>query len=345
MSAPDVVSRVMRGLSKERLWAVVLLDSPLDDILDGAPPRGRYLTAPERDRYWADPFPYRSAAGDLWVFVEEFQRWRGLGSIVALRLSDDYRILDRCTVLRSRHHFSFPQVHSWDGTPVATVESCDPTAPTYTFTGVGEPWIASLRTLPMGVIDPALAIPPPGTAPAAVTRTQPPTPWAGDEDDEDEDLRSGMEPPPGADWYLTGTSGSDEFAGYRQWSAADGVGWEEAESLRFRDDVLARPAGNADLIRGIRSAQDCSDNYGIATSVVTWDPVARGPGSVLRRLTAEDFGHGALGTHTLAWTADGSNVVADVWKRGTQPMSALHRAIEQLHPSTCRGRRAAKRLP
>jgi hypothetical protein len=310
---------------------VVVLESSLDEILAGAPPRGTFLAAPERDRFWADPFPFRDATGDLWLFVEEFRRWRGLGSIVALRLSDDHRVVERRTVLRSSHHFSFPQVHSWEGTPVATVESCDPAAPTYTFTAVGEHWIPSLRTLPMGVIDPALAIPPPGTKPTtALVEDDPLALW---------------EPAAGADWYLTGTSGSDEFAGYRQWSAPDGVGWQEAEQLRFRDVVLARPAGNADLLRGIRSVQDCADNYGIATSVVAWDPAVRGPGNVVRRLTSDDFGHGALGTHTLAWTADGSTVVADVWKRGPQMLSAVHRALEQRHGSFCSGRRASARMP
>jgi hypothetical protein len=109
--------------------------------------------------------------------------------------------------------------------------------------------------------------------------------------------------------------------------------------------VLARPAGNLDAQRGIRSVQDCSDNYGMATSLVTWHPDLRGPGEVLRRLDGASFGRGAVGTHTLAWTPDGDTVVADVWQRGPQKFSAVHRVLEQRHGSLCPGRRASSRMP
>lgn len=302
------VDRIKRGLTQERRWAIVVLDQSLNELLDGRPPSGPMISAPEPDRFWADPFPVRDSAGQLWVFVEELDRWRGLGSIVALRIAGG-EVVQRCTVLRGRHHFSFPQVHLWDGTWVATVETCDPAAHTYTFNRIGDEWTASLRHLPPGVIDPALAIP------------------------------SGE-----GTWYLTGASGSDSFAGYRQWWAEDGVGFEEQPEMRYRDPVLARPAGNADLVRGFRAVQDCSTNYGIATSVLTWRPDQRGPGQVLRRLDGTDFGRGALGTHTLSWTPDGATVVADVWQRGRQPLSAAHRAMEQRHGLFCRGRRASRRM-
>ncbi|MDQ1246668.1 MAG: hypothetical protein QG597_1036 [Actinomycetota bacterium] len=304
------LSRLRRGLTQERRWAVMLLDQSLDDLLNGADPTGLLVHAPQHDRFWADPFPARDRLGNLWVFVEELERWRGLGSIVALRIEPGVGVVQRRTVLRSRHHFSFPQVHRWDGVWVATVESCDPMAHTYTFTDVGEPWLASLRTLPVGVIDPALAI-----------------------------------PANGADWHLTGTSGSDYFAGYRQWRGEDGADWQEQVDLRFRDPVLARPAGNLDARRGLRSVQDCSDNYGIATSIITWQPESRGPGEVLRRLDGASFGRGAHGTHTLAWTPDGDTVVADVWQRGPQAFSGVHRVLEQRHGRFCAGRKASARMP
>ncbi|MCB0915744.1 MAG: hypothetical protein KDC23_08605 [Actinobacteria bacterium] len=331
MTGADGVSRLIRGATQERAWAVVVLQPTLDDLLNGAPPRGFFLAAPERDRFWADPFPVRDAAGDLWIFVEEYLRWRGLGRIVALRVSETGQVVTRRTVLASSHHFSFPQVHLNDGTWVATVESCDPAAPTYTFTAVGEPWIASLRTLPVGVIDPAIAIPPPGPTPVVVP----------DEDDP----TTLLDPHGGQDWYLTGTSGSDEFAGFRQWVAPEGVGWIEQPEVRFRDAVLARPAGNLDLTRGLRSTQDCSENYGVATSLVTWDPAVPGPGEVRRRIEGTDLSADALGTHTLAWTPDGAAVVADVWRRRRQPLSAVHRILEQRHGRLCPGRRESRRMP
>lgn len=312
----------VRGLTQERRWGVLVLDQDLDTLLDGKPPTGSLLVAPEPDRFWADPFPVRDRAGRLWVFAEEMHRWRGVGRIVALQIADG-EVVRRETVLAGRHHFSFPQVHLVDGTWVATVETCDPLAPAYTFNAPGDEWVASLRTLPVGVVDPALAIPP-----AVVGRGY---------DHEEGEAQAPL-------WYLTGVSGSDPVAGYRQWCAEDGVGWEEQPFYDFRDPVLARPAGNADLVRGIRSVQDCDENYGVAVSVVSFDPTRRGPGEVLRRFDAATFGRGALGAHTLSWTPDGTTVVADVWQRGPQVFSGAHRALEERHRRICRGRRASRAM-
>lgn len=301
------LARLRRGLAFERLWALVVLDATLEDVLAGAAPTGAYLYPPERDRFWADPFPVRDADGQLWIFAEEMHRWRGLGEIVALRISHG-QVAQRTTVLRSRHHYSFPQAHFHEGTWTATAETCDPLAPMYTFTAPGAPWQASLRTLPPRIIDPAVAVPASGSA----DRT----------------------------WLLTATDPDDYFAGFRQWQAEEGVGWEAQPERSFRDPVLARPAGNADLGRALRSVQDCSDNYGIATSIIEWHPrdqhTPAGPGAVHRRLTGDDFGHGALGTHTLSWTPDGATLVADVWKRGPQAFSGVHRVLEQRHSRICR---------
>ncbi|MFI0433802.1 MAG: hypothetical protein ACH36H_11755 [Candidatus Nanopelagicales bacterium] len=314
--------RLIRGLTTERLWAVVLVEQSLDDLLSGVRPTGTFLAAPDRNTFRADPFPVRDAAGDLWVFVEEYRRWRGLGSIVALRIGEG-AVVERREVLTGPHHYSFPQAQLVEGRWVGTVETCDPLAPTYTFTAPGEPWIASLRTIPAGVIDPALAIPAP----------EPGRNY--DQADEGGD---------GSPWFVVGTSGSDAFGGYRQWSAPDGVGWDEQVQFRYRDAVLARSAGNADLLRGLRSVQDCSTNYGVASAITKWDPLMHGPGEVLARFDGGSFGAGAIGSHTLSWTPDGQTVVADVWKRGKRALSAVHRAIEQRHGSVCAGRRASARM-
>lgn len=305
---PTTAGLVVRGLTQERRWAIVVLENSVDELLDGRPVGRRALLTPEtRDVYWADPFPFRDGRGRLWIFVEELHRWTGLGSIVALRVEGD-AVAERRTVLSGRHHYSFPQVQLWDGTIVATVESCDPRARTYTFAEVGGPWLPTLRTVPIGVIDPALAM-------------------------------------DGDDWFLLGTSGSDYFAGFRQWQAEFGVGFVEQPELRYRDAALARSAGNADVNRGIRSVQDCRENYGIATALTTWSPSQVGPGEVLRRLNGSDVHPQALGTHTLTWTPDGQVVVADVWARGPQPLSAVHRLAERRHGRFCAGRRLSAHMP
>ena len=66
--------RLIRGLTTERLWALVLLEQSLDDLLAGARPTGTFLSAPDRNTFRADPFPVRDADGQLWVFVEEYRR-------------------------------------------------------------------------------------------------------------------------------------------------------------------------------------------------------------------------------------------------------------------------------
>ncbi len=306
------VSRVARGVAFERQWGILVLRQSLDELLADAAPTGDLLAAPERDRFWADPFPLRDDSGALWIFAEEMHRWRGLGCIVALRV-DRGKVLQRRVLRMSRHHYSFPQVHDATGTDVgfrwlATVETCDPQAHIYGFNNPGEPWVPLDRTLPVGVVDPAMSLP--------------------------------TEAGPG-DWYLTGTRGGDAFAAFRQWRAVDGRDWQEQPAMRFHDPVLARPAGNADRARGLRSAQDCTDNYGIASTLLSWDPQTRGPGAVRRRLRGDDFGFPVAGTHTLAWTPDGQTVVADVWRRRPQPFSAVHRYLEARHPRTCPGRAAS----
>jgi hypothetical protein len=302
-------TRLARGLAYERQWGIVVLGQTLDELLAGAAPRGPLLAAPERDRFWADPFPLRGESGDLWVFAEEMHRWRGLGCIVAL-LIDAGKVVRRQVVRMSGHHYSFPQVHDATTTDIgfrwlATVETCDPQAYLYGFNEPGEPWVSLDRSIPVGVVDPALSLP--------------------------------TDPAEGA-WYLTGTRGADAFAAFRQWRAVNGRDWQEQPAMRFHDPVVARPAGNADRVRALRSAQDCSDNYGVASSLLAWDPHTRGPGVVQRRLSGDDFEMPAAGTHTLSWTPDGQTVVADVWRRRLQPLSAAHRYLEARHPRTCPGR-------
>ncbi len=302
---PARARRIWRGLTHERAWAVAVLEEDLGAVLDGATLTPHVLAAPQRDRFWADPFPARDAAGALWIFVEELERWRGLGSIAALRVESGV-VVEHRIVLRSSHHFSFPQVHRTPAGWIATVETCDPDAHIYTFDAPGEPWRPTGDHLPVGIIDPALATP----------------------------LDAGRQ-------YLTGSPASDVTGGYRQWVRVKDGSWNPQPEVAFHDDTLGRNAGNTDGARGLRSVQDCAANYGVAASVVAWEPGARGPGAVHRRIEGSDVGFGALGTHTISWTPDGATVVMDVWKRARQPLSAVHRALEQRHGRTCRGRRAA----
>lgn len=326
------INRVLTGATREREWAILVSDQSLDDVLNGAPLSGPLLTSPKRDTFWADPFPIRAADGSLWVFVEEMHRWLGLGAIVALQV-DQGRVLQRKVVLRGRHHYSFPQVHMDDGTWLATVQSCDPMAPMYTFAGLGEPWLPTLRLLPAGLIDPAVSAP---WRPAGHGRIV-------DSDPADVEFALGLrrsandDVAMGPDWFMVATTTGNEFAGYTQWKAAGGIDWREQPVQRFENAQLARSGGNLDGARGLRVAQDCAENYGVATSILTWAPWRQGEGKLLRRVNAADIAHAVMGTHTLSWTADGNTVVADVWRYRRQVKSAAHRVLERRHTAVCRG--------
>ena len=288
--------RLARGALTERSWAIAILDQTLDDVLAGAQLTGRVLTAPDRWLYWADPFVVAGPDHSIWVFVEEFPRWHGLGHIVALHFNRG-RLLTRACVLTSTHHLSFPQVHATDSGYLATVETCDPQQSIYSFDALGEPWKPLGFNLPSGLVDPAMGRDLTGT------------------------------------WLVTGSDRSRATENrVRQFATSSGNpgDWQEAGSWSHGN--LARGGGALDPVRRLRVIQDCSENYGAAMGLAVWPPGhdVEEP-TVARWIRKEDLAafQGAWqGSHTMNWTPDGTTVVIDLWRRRPQVVSLAHRYLE-----------------
>ncbi len=108
---------VRRRLSRER-WIVAIArgadadpDAPRSGVRPGAM---RTLSAPE-GREWADPFPIRTADGDL-VFVEEYVWADRRGHLAVVTLDDSPRgWQDVRTILDLPTHLSYPFVFEWEG--------------------------------------------------------------------------------------------------------------------------------------------------------------------------------------------------------------------------------------
>lgn len=280
--------RPLRGALFERQWAVSVLDQTLSDLLAGIAPSGTVIAAPSRDRYWADPFPL-GQPGDCWLLVEEFDRWRGLGHIVALRVLEGAVVSGRA-VLVDAHHASFPQAQAFDGEWIATVQTCNPRASIYRFRSPGDAWQPTDWALPEPLLDPALS------------RAQ------------------------DGSWTLTGTRQSSTRDVILHYVSTGGrpTDWRLLEQVPAPS--CARGGGSLDVTRGLRAAQCEQPTYGAAVSLRAWpggEKIHRfeGPGF------AGD-GRPWTGCHTLAWTPDGRTVVMDLWKRRVQPLSAVHRLLE-----------------
>jgi hypothetical protein len=71
---------------------------------------------PPKDRFWADPFPFRTADGRTFVFFEElsYRDWKG--RIMAAEIVDGRPAAPPRPVLERPYHMSYPQVFEWRGT-------------------------------------------------------------------------------------------------------------------------------------------------------------------------------------------------------------------------------------
>lgn len=266
---------------------MALLDQSLPEILAGSAPSGSVLEPAARDLFWADPFPI-GPREDCWLLVEEFDRWRGLGYIVAVRVVDG-AIRSRRAVLVDAHHASFPQAQPYEGEWIATVQTCNPRASIYRFRRPGDAWRPTEWALPQPLLDPALSRAEDGS------------------------------------WRLTGTrrAAQDVVLSYAS-AAEEPTDWTLVEQTPA--GPCARGGGSLDLARGLRAAQVADRTYGAAVSLTSWpgvDEVRRVEG---RQWTGAEAPW--TGCHTLAWTQDGETVVMDLWKRRVQPLSSIHRVLE-----------------
>lgn len=279
--------RPVRGALFERRWALALLDQSLPQIMAGSAPSGTLLEPASPSLYWADPFPI-GPREDCLLFVEEFDRWRGLGYIVAVRVVEG-RIRSRRTVLVDAHHVSFPQAQPYEGEWIATVQTCNPRAPIYRFRFPGDAWRPTEWALPRSLLDPALS------------RAQ------------------------DGSWRLTGTHPAAQGVVLSYASTSEQpTDWTLIDQMSA--GPCARGGGSLDLPRALRAAQDADPTYGSAVSLTSWPRGAEVRRLEGRQWAG--VGTPWTGCHTLAWTPDGRTVVMDLWKRRMQPLSAVHRALE-----------------
>jgi hypothetical protein len=110
---------IFRGLARKLLrredWNIGVIDQPLKDLVEGAPPAPvTWFPDPPRGGFLADPFPFRRQ-GETYVLAEEYVHRTRKGHIAAIRMVDGKFAAGLATVLRSPHHLSYPFLFTWNG--------------------------------------------------------------------------------------------------------------------------------------------------------------------------------------------------------------------------------------
>jgi hypothetical protein len=299
------VWRLIRAPFSTRSWRILLLHGVgIDALLQGQADFSLAieLGPPTNWRYfWADPCVVMDGCDEEWVYVEEFDRLRGLGHIRALHVSGG-RVVRSAIVLAGRHHRAFPRVWREANEWRATVDGCEYPAQVFSFRCHGSAWSPVAGSdLPSTLIDPNLIH-------------------------------------DGPDCVVVGTSWlRDEARDLEVWRRNANLGgeWRLASEESYSHDLYARGAGNVDVVRGIRAVQDCSTVYGLSVSLIEW-PVHGGKVVPVQQVSGSTLGF--TGTHTLAWNSDGAVVVLDAWDRRPDALGWLWKLTDLRHLKRCRRR-------
>lgn len=106
-------ARVVRGLIRPEQWTVGVVQAPIHAFLEAAPtPPPRWLPAPSRRHYLADPFGLPRPEGPV-VLCERYDFRRRRGEIVSLTLGGDAQ--PSGPVLPLEGHASYPYLVATDG--------------------------------------------------------------------------------------------------------------------------------------------------------------------------------------------------------------------------------------
>lgn len=226
--------------------------------------------------FLADPFVLLHEQRTL-VFLEQVDRARGRGVIVATELRDN-RLINPRVVLAGRH-VAFPRVMFLAGRWICTAESLESPCPVYTCDEPGEPW-RPLQDwcLPPGITDPVM-------------------------------VDGGAE---GLTLY-----GTDRFlcsAGAVQCYQSDALGepWKRAYTPFMYDVQAGRSGGYADA--DMRITQDCSSTYGLRLGIT---PTRGLDASLESKVPPNISLLGdpqVQGMHTLNWSP-GSPLIMDTWQQ------------------------------
>lgn len=297
------VWRVLRAPLSTREWRIIVWRQSIEEVVHHGldTTNSIELSCPSWFRFWADPCLVLDDDGSLWVFVEEFDRWRGIGHIAALHIKEG-RVARSTPVLAGGHHRAFPRVWRGSSSWLATVDGCETPGRIYQFTALGEKWSVVPRVvLPAPLTDPTID-------------------------------SSGLES------LLVGTNWmKDESSDVEVWLNEDGslIHWRPQTRFSYSDARHGRGAGNADVLRGLRAVQDGVEAYGTAVSLIAW-PVTDGRPKVLRRFDGSQIG--SSGVHTFTWTTDGHVMALDAWQRRPDPLGWLWKLRDLRHLKRCRRR-------
>lgn len=106
----------------------------------------RLLECP-RDRFLADPFPFRHA-GKQYIFCEELPFRRGVGHISVVPLQQDGSAEEPIKIIEEPYHLSYPMVFSWQGEVFLMPESArNKTLDVYRCERFPDRWVHDRRIL------------------------------------------------------------------------------------------------------------------------------------------------------------------------------------------------------
>lgn len=106
-------------------WNIGILYAPITSLLDEQPNLNvRWLPAPGKGFYRADPFGYVAADGRLNVLYEKMDHQRGRAEISRLRPKRDNVLKRSRTMLEDDTHLSYPFVLPHEGRVLVVPESC-----------------------------------------------------------------------------------------------------------------------------------------------------------------------------------------------------------------------------
>jgi hypothetical protein len=107
------VRHQIRTRNRVEQWQVGVRPRAADDARLFDTDGYEWISAP-RHHWYADPFLFRAANAE-YLFMEDFDERRGIGSIVCGKLSSDGRVSDIRVVLERGYHLSYPHVFEHAG--------------------------------------------------------------------------------------------------------------------------------------------------------------------------------------------------------------------------------------
>lgn len=110
---PKLLQRLQKKIEKPfffEQWSLLVAQNKTN------PPDWNHfkLLSPPKDRFWADPFPWRANDED-YIFYEELPFRTGKGHISCMKIGESFEILSNEIVLERPYHLSYPFIFEYDG--------------------------------------------------------------------------------------------------------------------------------------------------------------------------------------------------------------------------------------